>query len=164
MRDRRFWTDTAWTALITVAIVACVWIFSPPVEAHAAVRHKARIMRQHKAVRHVTRRSRRVPSHAAGQVRITRYGGRGEWQGTAGAKRIGLPSNTRDLTNAGIAFFAHRSLPFGTRVLFSHDGYQCVGICVDRGPYTSAVYDFGPILGNQLHCQGSDYVTYQVIQ
>ena len=70
----------------------------------------------------------------------------------------------RDLTNAGVMFFAHRSLPFGTRVMFTHDGYQAVGICVDRGPYTSATYDLGPILGNELRCSGSDRVTAVVLR
>ena len=149
---KEFIRDTAIIILATVVIVAAV-LLARPTKAHASTRH------HHHVAKHRVTRSRA----RSGQVRITRYGGRGEWQGTAGAVRLGLPSNTRDLTNAGVMFFAHRSLPFGTRVLFTHGGYSCVGVCVDRGPFSSAVYDFGPILGNELHCQGSDYVTARVL-
>lgn len=150
------------TALVASALMLTVVIGSSPAVAEARTRRSS-----HHASHRSTRRSRRVSSRSAataGSVRITRYGGKGEWQGTAGAAGIGLPSNTRDLTNAGIMFFANKTMPFGTRVLFSHNGYQAVGICVDRGPYTSAVFDIGPILGNELRLQGSDYVNYQVIQ
>jgi rare lipoprotein A (peptidoglycan hydrolase) len=152
---------------MTAALALVVFAGSTPAVAEAATRHKrTTVRRSHKASVRRSRRvsTRRASTKAAGSVRITRYGGKGEWQGTAGAAGIGLPSNTRDLTNAGIMFFAHKSMPFGTRVLFSHDGYQAIGICVDRGPYTSAVFDIGPILGNELRLQGSDSVTYQVIQ
>jgi hypothetical protein len=144
-------TTLAVSAVLMMAIVAGG---SPAIAEARTRRH---------AVRHSRRTTRRASSQPAGSVRITRYGGRGEWQGTAGARSIGLPSNTRDLTNAGIMFFANKSMPFGTRVLFSHGGYQAIGICVDRGPYTSAVFDIGPILGNELRLQGSDYVSYQVL-
>ena len=144
------------SAVLMMAMVAG----SSPAIAEAHTRRSVR--RSHKST---VRRSRKTTRRASSQtaVRITRYGGKGEWQGTAGAAGLGLPSNTRDLTNSGIMFFAHKSMPFGTRVLFSHDGYQAIGICVDRGPYTSAVFDMGPILGNELRLQGSDYVNYQVL-
>ena len=144
------------TAAVVVAIVLIVLLVSPPA-AHAHTRH--RVTRHRVARRH----SIKQPSSKCG-TRVTRYGGPGEYQGTAGAKRLGLPSNTRDLDNAGILYFAHRSLPFGTRVLFAHDGYQAIGTCVDRGPFSSAVYDLGRGLGNTLRCSGSDYVTATVLR
>lgn len=151
------------TAALSLALVAG----TAPAVAEASTHHKrTTVRRSHRAsVRRTQRvRTRRASSIAAGSVRITRYGGQGEWQGTAGAAGLGLPSNTRDLTNAGVMFFAHKSMPFGTRVLFTHGGYQAIGVCVDRGPFTSAVFDMGPILGNELHLQGSDSVNYQVLQ
>lgn len=148
------------SAVLMMAMVAG----SSPAIAEARTR-RSTVRRSHKStVRRSRKTTRRASSQTAGSVRITRYGGKGEWQGTAGAAGLGLPSNTRDLTNSGIMFFAHKSMPFGTRVLFSHNGYQAVGICVDRGPFTSAVFDIGPILGNELRLQGSDSVNYQVIQ
>ena len=150
------------TAALSLALVAG----TAPAVAEAAThskRHTVRTSRKASVKRSRRVRSRRASTISAGSVRITRYGGKGEWQGTAGAVGLGLPSNTRDLTNAGVMFFAHKSMPFGTRVLFTHGGYQAIGICVDRGPYTSAVFDIGPILGNELRLQGSDSLNYQVL-
>jgi hypothetical protein len=152
------------TVAVTVAMMMVLIAGSAPAIAEARTRHTTVRHSRRATVRRSRRSTSSASSRAAGTVRITRYGGKGEWQGTAGAASVGLPSNTRDLTNAGIMFFANRSMPFGTRVLFSHDGYQAIGICVDRGPYTSATFDLGPILGNELRCGGSDYVSYQVIQ
>lgn len=155
------------TALIASALMLTVVIGSSPAVAEARTRHRSTVRTSRHVSRSYTRRSRnmrpRRAAAAAGSVRITRYGGVGEWQGTAGAAGLGLPSNTRDLTNAGVMFFANKSMPFGTRVLFTHGGYQAIGICVDRGPFTSAVFDVGPILGNELRLQGSDSVNYQVL-
>lgn len=100
----------------------------------------------------------------SGTVRVTRYGGAGEDQYVAGGKFLfGRAMKTSELNAIGVMYFAHRTMPFGTRVQFTRGGRTAIGICVDRGPYSSAVFDLGQILANELGCTGSDRVSYKVL-
>ncbi len=59
---------------------------------------------------------------------------------------------------------AHRSLPFGTKVLMSYRGRNVVAVVRDRGPYVSGrTFDLGPGTARRLGFSGVGTVKYKVI-
>jgi len=60
---------------------------------------------------------------------------------------------------------AHRSLPFGTRILFRYKGRSVVAVVRDRGPYVSGrKFDLGPGTAKALHFRGVGRVRYRILR
>lgn len=59
---------------------------------------------------------------------------------------------------------ASRSLPFGTRILFSYHGRSVVAVVRDRGPYVSGrMFDLGPGTAKALGFSGVAMVNYRIL-
>lgn len=60
---------------------------------------------------------------------------------------------------------AHRSLPFGTRILFRYKGRSVIAVVRDRGPFISGrKFDLGPGTARALHFDGVGTVKYRIIR
>jgi hypothetical protein len=79
---------------------------------------------------------------------VSVFGGPGEIQSVAGPY-----PNTGVMNRNGPLYFAHRSLPFGTRIRFRRGSRECVAVCADRGPaaWTGHTFDLG---SNTAHALG----------
>lgn len=103
------------------------------------------------------------PKYAWKRAKASRYGGPGEKQGTAGA--IGSCQSTASFEKYGIMYFAHKSMPFGTKVLFSYNGRMITAQCGDRGPYVGGrEFDLGYNTAAALHFSGVDTVSWCVVR
>jgi rare lipoprotein A (peptidoglycan hydrolase) len=61
--------------------------------------------------------------------------------------------------------FAHRSMPFGTKVQFTYQGRSIIGECQDRGPYVGGRdFDLGPKIANSLGFGGVSGVKWRVVR
>jgi hypothetical protein len=89
------------------------------------------------------------------------YGGPSEAQSVAGP----YPS-TSVLDRRGFPYFAHKTLPFGTRVIFrGANGRTVIGYCVDRGPYAgNREFDLSPAIANRLGLDGTGTIKCAVIK
>jgi rare lipoprotein A (peptidoglycan hydrolase) len=91
------------------------------------------------------------------------YGGPGESQGTAGS--YAGCGTTRSLERYGILYFAHKSMPFGTKVQFSYRGRTVTGVCVDRGPYVGGrTFDLGHNTAAALNFGGVGTVAWSIVK
>jgi rare lipoprotein A (peptidoglycan hydrolase) len=62
------------------------------------------------------------------------------------------------------AVFAHRSMPFGTKVQFTYQGRSIIGECQDRGPFVAGrEFDLGPKIARSLGFGGVAGVKWRVI-
>jgi hypothetical protein len=74
------------------------------------------------------------------------FGGAGETQSVAGPY-----PNTGYMNAHGPYYFAHKTMLFGTKVAFNHNGRTIVAVCADRGPYAgSRSFDLGANLAHKL--------------
>lgn len=81
----------------------------------------------------------RPPTYVWHTARASFFGGAGEIQSVAGPY-----PNTGYMNAHGPYYFAHKTMRFGTRVAFNHNGRTVIAVCADRGPYCgSRVYDLG---------------------
>lgn len=89
------------------------------------------------------------------------YGGPSENQSVAGP----YPS-TGTLDSRGFPYFAHKSMAFGTRVIFrDRVGHTIVGVCVDRGPYVgNREFDLSPTIANALGLDGTGTIQCAVLK
>lgn len=88
------------------------------------------------------------------------YGGPSENQSVAGP----YPS-TRKLEKRGVMYFAHKSMKFGTKVLFAYNGRTVIAICVDRGPYVHGRdFDLGRNTADALRFGGVHKVSWTVVK
>lgn len=72
--------------------------------------------------------------------------------------------NTAYMDAHGIPYFAHKTLPFGTRVIFRHNGRTIVGVCCDRGPYVgNRAFDMGGAITRTLGLDGVDTVEWAYV-
>jgi len=61
--------------------------------------------------------------------------------------------------------FAHKTMPFGTKVEFVRNGRRFVGECQDRGPFIAGrEFDLGPKLAHELDFGGVGTVKWRVIR
>lgn len=61
----------------------------------------------------------------------------------------------------GMPYFANKSMPFRTKIIFSAHGRQIVGFCADRGPYVGhREFDMGTRIMRALHLDGVDNVRW----
>lgn len=61
--------------------------------------------------------------------------------------------------------FAHKTMPFGTKVEFVRNGRRLVGECQDRGPFIAGrEFDLGPRLARELNFGGVGTVKWRVIR
>lgn len=59
---------------------------------------------------------------------------------------------------------AHRSLPFGTRIVFKYKGRSVTAVVQDRGPYVSGrTFDLGPGTAKALGFGGVGNVQYRIV-
>ncbi len=59
---------------------------------------------------------------------------------------------------------AHKSMRFGTKILFTYRGRSVVAVVKDRGPYVSGrTFDLGPGTAKALHFDGVGRVRYRII-
>lgn len=59
---------------------------------------------------------------------------------------------------------AHRSLPFGTRVLIKYRGRSVTAVVRDRGPYVSGrTFDLGPGTAKALGFSGVGTISYRIL-
>jgi len=59
---------------------------------------------------------------------------------------------------------AHRSLPFGTRVLISYHGREVVAVVRDRGPFVGGrTFDLGPGIARALGFGGVGTIQYKLL-
>ncbi len=59
---------------------------------------------------------------------------------------------------------AHKRLPFGTKIMFSHKGRSVVAVVQDRGPYIHGrVFDLGPGTAKALKFSGVGVVKYRIL-
>jgi len=59
---------------------------------------------------------------------------------------------------------AHRSLPFGTRVLIKYRGRTVTAVVRDRGPYVSGrTFDLGPGTAKALGFSGVGMISYRIL-
>jgi rare lipoprotein A (peptidoglycan hydrolase) len=59
---------------------------------------------------------------------------------------------------------AHKSLKFGTRILFSYKGRSVVAVVNDRGPFIHGrVFDLGPGTAKALRFSGVGTVKYRIL-
>lgn len=74
------------------------------------------------------------------------FGGPGEEQEVAGPY-----PDTSYMNGHGPLYFAHKSLPFRTKVAFSYRGRTVVAVCADRGPYCgNREFDLGANTARRL--------------
>ncbi len=60
---------------------------------------------------------------------------------------------------------AHRSLPFGTRIMFKYKGRTVIAVVRDRGPFISGrKFDLGPGTAKALHFSGVGKVKYRILR
>jgi len=60
---------------------------------------------------------------------------------------------------------AHRSLPFGTRILFKYKGRSVIAVVKDRGPFVAGrKFDLGPGTAKALHFNGVGKVRYRILR
>ena len=60
---------------------------------------------------------------------------------------------------------AHKSLPFGTKILFSHKGRTIVATVRDRGPFVRGrTFDLGPGTARALRFSGVGVVKYRIVR
>lgn len=60
---------------------------------------------------------------------------------------------------------AHRSMKFGTKILFKYKGRTVIATVKDRGPFIAGrTFDLGPGTAKALHFQGVGTVSYRIIK
>mgnify|MGYP001586163007 CR=1 FL=1 len=70
------------------------------------------------------------------------------WYGKAYHGRITASGSKYDMFDLT---FAHRKLPFGTVVRFTHNGKSVTGTCTDRGPFITGIeYDLSFAMAESL--------------
>jgi len=141
--------EVFFVAVLLLVIAACA-----PTPAHgASAAYWTRFYRAHPAYRKPWR-----------SARASWYGGGSEPQATAyGGSRRG----TRYLERRGICYVAHRSLPFGTKVLFRYrGGRQVTAVVWDRGParWTGRTWDLGATTKRRLRFKGAARVQYKILR
>lgn len=84
------------------------------------------------------------------------------------ASWYGLECGTR--TASGVRLtknsmtFAHKTMRFGTKVMFVYNGRRVVAVCTDRGPYIKGrIFDLGPGTAKALHFTGVGVVRWRII-
>ena len=63
--------------------------------------------------------------------------------------------------------FAHKTLPFGTRVLFHYNGKEVIGTLTDRGPYIAGrMFDLSLAMAESLGLteRGVDAIRFTIIE
>ncbi len=61
--------------------------------------------------------------------------------------------------------FAHKTLPFGTKIEMRYNGKTAVGIVKDRGPFIPGrEFDLGPGIAKALGFSGVHYVYYRIVE
>lgn len=61
--------------------------------------------------------------------------------------------------------FAHKSMPFGTKVQFSYNGKTFVGVCEDRGPFVGGRdFDLGPKIARELGFAGVGSLKWRTLR
>jgi len=64
----------------------------------------------------------------------------------------------------GMTNFAHRSMPFGTKVEFQYKGRRVIARCNDRGPFVAGrTFDLGPGTAQALGFQGVGKVQWRYL-
>jgi rare lipoprotein A (peptidoglycan hydrolase) len=59
---------------------------------------------------------------------------------------------------------AHKSMRFGTKILFTYRGRSVIAVVKDRGPYVSGrTFDLGPGTAKALHFDGVGRVRYRIV-
>jgi rare lipoprotein A (peptidoglycan hydrolase) len=100
------------------------------------------------------------PAYVWKTAKASVYGGSGESQSVAGPY-----GSTSSLERAGRLYFAHKTMGFGTRILFSYRGRTAIAICVDRGPYVSGrAFDLGHNTAQALGLDGVGTVSWTVVK
>lgn len=62
----------------------------------------------------------------------------------------------------GMMNVAHRSLPFGTRIVFEYQGRTCTAVVNDRGPFIDGrLFDLGPGTAQALGFSGAGTVRWR---
>jgi rare lipoprotein A len=84
------------------------------------------------------------------------------WYGTGfiGRRTASGAVLTPDMLNV-----AHRTLPFGTRILFRYKGRECIAVVNDRGPFVRGrTFDLGPGTAKRLAFSGVDVVYWRIVR
>ena len=101
----------------------------------------------------------RPPSVSGGGWKTARVSTYGIGDGLVGE---GM-ANGNVLTEDGM-FIAHKTLPFGTRVQFAHDGRTCIAEVTDRGPFIKGrEFDLGPAPARALAFDGVGEVRWRIV-
>jgi len=120
-----------------------------------------------------TKRLARISPRRPAQPGLARhYGGhslaRGKWRSARvswygpGLYGNGMAGGGKLRRNSMVV--AHRSMRFGTKILFTHRGRSVVAVVRDRGPYISGrTFDLGPGTAKALHFDGVGRVRYRII-
>jgi hypothetical protein len=102
-----------------------------------------------------------VPKYVWRPAVFSVFGGPSENQSVAG------PYPTTGAMDArGMPYFAHKTMPFGTRVLFRDSvGHTVIGFCADRGPYAgNREFDLSPNIANRLGLGGTGTIMVSVLK
>jgi len=132
--------------------------------AKAAAARKARIARQRRLA--AARRARRAASRA--RARSVSRALPGGWK-TAKASWYGPGFYGHGMAGGGklektSMVVAHKTLPFGTLIEFSHDGRTVIVPVQDRGPYVSGrEFDLGPGTAKALGMFHTGTVQYRIL-
>ena len=108
------------------------------------------------------------PAHASSPKRASRSGGGDGWN-TALVSWYGPGFYGHTMAGGGTLerdsmVVAHRSMPFGTRIMFSYKGKSVTAVVRDRGPYAGGrTFDLGPGTAKALGFSGVGTVRYRVL-
>lgn len=140
LKSKKSTAGTLTCSRAAIAVIAATLLIGGTATASARPRHHHRrshhlhvaLKRRHP---HYIRRVARVASHQAhAQVAFASSTGR-VFTGLASYYGSGLRTASGQRFNPRALTCAHRTLPFGTKLLVTHDGHSVVVTVNDRGPF-----------------------------